>query len=180
MIAAAQLQPLIDRLGDLASRVPHPSLPRRLNGLFAGLVQAQDDPHETMDLIWAIWCDHPVTALADHMEMITRAIAQKQFVEARLLLSGLQQAAPEWAEVWNKSATLYFLEQNDKQALVDIGHTLDLEPRHFGALAGLAEICLRHNEPDIARLAAAKALAINPHLYGLAARLRDIPIAQRH
>jgi predicted TPR repeat methyltransferase len=180
MISAALLQPLVDRLPELSGRTPHPGLPRRLNGLFLELQTGNKDHFETEDLIWAIWCDHPVPEHAQRMEAATQAMAQRDFESARRVLDRLQADVPEWAEVWNKSATLHFLAGADEPALIEIGQTLDLEPRHFGALAGLGEICLRHEEPDVARLAFHAALQINPHLHGLAAKLAYIQKSRRH
>jgi tetratricopeptide (TPR) repeat protein len=180
MIDAALLQPLVDRLPQLAQRTPHPILPRRLGALFRTLQSEDEDHFETEDLIWAIWCDHPVSDYADRMEAATQAMAQKDFGAARPLLDRLKIDAPDWAEVWNKSATLYFLMGDDDKALVDIGRTLDLEPRHFGALAGLGEICLRRNEPDVAQLAFRAALAVNPHLHGIAAQMQAFKKSSLH
>jgi hypothetical protein len=173
MIDAAVLQPLVDRLAQLPQQMPHPALPRRLDALFRSLHTQDEDHFETEDLIWAIWCDHPLPEYADRMEAATQAMAQKDFTSSRLLLDRLQQDAPDWAEVWNKSATLFFLKHEDALALVDIGHTLDLEPRHFGALVGFGEICQRHDEPDVAQLAFQAALAINPHLHAIAAQMTN-------
>jgi tetratricopeptide (TPR) repeat protein len=180
MIDAALLQPLVDRLSCLFKQAPHPTLPRRLTALFR-MLQGEDEDHfETEDLIWAIWCDHPTTDYADRMEAATQAMAQKDFGACHALLARLQVDVPDWAEVWNKSATLYFLMGEDDKALIDIGRTLDLEPRHFGALAGFGEICLRHNEPDVAQLAFRAALAINPHLHGIAAQMSGVKKSSLH
>ena len=52
-------------------------------------------------------------------------------------------------------------------ALASIARTLQLEPRHFGAMAGFGQICLRHGRKQEARAAFQTALAVNPHLQGL-------------
>ena len=50
------------------------------------------------------------------------------------------------------------------QSIADIERVLVLEPRHYGALAGLGQILLRLDEPDGALVAFEAALSINPHL----------------
>ena len=47
---------------------------------------------------------------------------------------------PNWAEPFNKIATISYLQGNFYESIINIEFTLKLEPRHFGAIAGLAQI----------------------------------------
>jgi cytochrome c-type biogenesis protein CcmH/NrfG len=52
----------------------------------------------------------------------------------------------------------------DDESVPDIRRTLELEPRHFGAICGFGQICLRHGNRAAALFAFDAALRINPHL----------------
>ncbi|WP_246048192.1 tetratricopeptide repeat protein [Hankyongella ginsenosidimutans] len=103
-------------------------------------------------------------AQAAPMQAAIRAMATRDFETARRTCDMLVEQYPLWSEAWNKRATLAYLEDRDPDSIADIQRTLELEPRHFGALSGLGQICLRQGEPDIARLAFAAALHVNPHM----------------
>jgi tetratricopeptide (TPR) repeat protein len=171
MISAHILQRVLDRLGGLEARAPHPSVSKRLASLFRDLAAEQPprEPFETEDLIWAIWSDHEEEAAAQQMERAIQAMARKRFDEAEAMLDQLVKDYPAWAEAWNKRATLYFILDQDDSALVDI-----LEPRHFGALSGLGMICERNGEPEAATFAYGRALALHPHLDGIRLRLQEL------
>lgn len=70
----------------------------------------------------------------------TDAIEDGDFNRAIAHLTALTDHAPEFAEAWNQRATAFFLSERFGEALSDIEQVLILEPRHFGALAGLGII----------------------------------------
>ena len=101
-------------------------------------------------------------------------MAQGDFRSALVTFTRVTQARPEFAEAWNRRATLLYLMGEFTLSMQDIQQTLALEPRHFGAISGMGQILLRQNKLRDARSAFHKALEINPHLHG--ARLNIIQI----
>jgi tetratricopeptide (TPR) repeat protein len=155
---------------------PGASQPKRLDALFRDLSRFK--PHqpaaELQDLIWAVWTNHEDDYADEAMEQVINAIAAKDYDIAHLVLDALVDARPEWAEAWNKRATLHFIRGDDAYAVADVIETLKREPRHFGALSGFAQICLRHGREAEALIAFEAALAINPHLDGVAALVAEM------
>ena len=76
----------------------------------------------------------------------------------------LAEAAPEFAEVWNKRATVRFIIGDLSGSKRDIARVLQLEPRHFGALSGLGMIQAQQGNYEGALLAYQAAAHQNPHL----------------
>ncbi|MFL5201351.1 MAG: hypothetical protein ACJ8B9_04565, partial [Microvirga sp.] len=66
------------------------------------------------------------------------------------------------------------IEKRDADSLLDIAQTLRLEPRHFGAIAGFGNICLRHGHLNEARAAFQIALFVNPHMDDLRDMLENL------
>jgi predicted Zn-dependent protease len=149
---------------------------RRLDVLFKELRRADPvrDPDEVVELIWAMWIAHPEQRATSSMIAAVEAMAAGARDLARPILDRLVDEFPEWAEAWNKRATLAFIEKRDNDSMSDIARTLELEPRHFGAIVGFGQICLRHNRPQEAKAAFEVALRLNPHMDGLADIVADL------
>lgn len=75
---------------------------------------------------------------------------------------------PSFAEAWNARATAYFQAGEFGPSVADIAHVLQLNPRHFGALSGLGSILEESGKPERALEVYKAALAIHPHLEGVA------------
>jgi Tfp pilus assembly protein PilF len=150
----------------LPQREPATTLPRRLKALFERLLDASGpvQASETEDLIWGLWMEHPNDAAEQTLDEATRLIAERDFKSAEKMLTTLIRDYPEYAEAWNKRATLYFIAGEDAKSVHDIHRTLEIEPRHFGAICGFGQLCLRHKQREGALFAFAQALRVNPHL----------------
>ena len=89
-------------------------------------------------------------------------------------LTALTDHAPDFAEGWNALATAWYTEGEFGPSVEDIARTLTLNPRHFGALAGLGMIFEEIGEPEKAREVYKAALAIHPHMQGVSEAAKRI------
>jgi tetratricopeptide (TPR) repeat protein len=163
------------RLINAPARAPAPCLPERLGQLFRLLASWPPERAEAVeDMIWTLWMYHPHRAAATALERATDDIAAKRYDIAETRLALLLRSRPDFPEAWNKRATLYYMQERDEECLADIRRTLELEPRHFGALSGFGEICLGRGDVEGALLAFRAALRVNPHLKDIAAACQRI------
>jgi tetratricopeptide (TPR) repeat protein len=153
-------------VASLAGRRPAPSLPARLDQLFSRLGAADCAADELEDQIWRLWMHHPHRLAARALDRAASDIAAQRYDLAETRLELLLRARPDFAEAWNKRATLYYLLERDEDSVHDIRRTLELEPRHFGALCGLGEICVSRGDREAALFVFQTALRVNPHLEG--------------
>ena len=151
---------------------PAPESGHRLEDLsscFSALCDAGESARiAAEERIWTIWCDHPDAQAKEKMVAGIRLLAAGELTQAEAVFDELIERLPGWAEAWNKRATVYFLQGRDSASIGDIFQTFELEPRHFGALGGFAQICMRNGIPDAAQAALERLLAVNPGAPGIA------------
>ncbi|MGH6944791.1 MAG: tetratricopeptide repeat protein [Geminicoccaceae bacterium] len=148
----------------------------RLNGLFERL-KATSMPAEAKDVeqqIWQIWLESDDPLVERLMRQGIAAMSLQQYDLALESFDRIVEHAPRFAEGWNQRATLHYLMQDYRKSVLDIERTLELEPRHFGALSGLGQIYDALDEPQAALRAFEAALAIDPHLEGIRARVEEL------
>ena len=138
-----------------------------LDGLFETLQRtASDNVAETVTSeIWNRWTRLENDRDASKLMQIGIALMDRgRFENAEHLFSRVIDNHPEFAEAWNKRATVRFMRGNDAGSRADIARVIELEPRHFGALSGLGMIHIRAGDLQAALQAYEAALRINPHL----------------
>jgi tetratricopeptide (TPR) repeat protein len=116
--------------------------------------------------IWSAWMQ---AGTADENRLLaeaTDAMNIGSFKVCEEKLNALLAKNQTYAEVWNKRATLYFLMGRFDDSLADIVKTLELEPRHFGALSGRGMILQRLDRKAEALVAFKEALSIHPKMVG--------------
>ena len=157
----------------LAQGAPPPAAPsedasaraRQLDDLFArlGTAKAQEDGEEIVAQIWKLWQQSGSSELDAALERAVLIMGRAPAL-AMPVLDDIVARAPNWAEGWNKRATVLYLMGEYDRSLADIDRVLALEPRHFGALAGLGLIRIEKGEIREALAAFRRALAVNPFL----------------
>ncbi|RWM22483.1 MAG: hypothetical protein E5X53_08680 [Mesorhizobium sp.] len=98
------------------------------------------------------------------MQWSQKAIEEKKFDVALDFLDQVVTLQPAYAEGWNRRATVHFMMNNFGKSMADIDRTLQLEPRHFGALSGLAQIMAVTGHKQSALEAWQRVLSIYPML----------------
>ncbi|MDJ0950237.1 MAG: tetratricopeptide repeat protein [Alphaproteobacteria bacterium] len=138
----------------------------RLDGLFLRLHQTSDDGEAfaLTQQIWQIWRQTEDAHATRMMAKGITAMHGQDYEEALSAFDEVVRVAPDFAEGWNKRATVHYLMDNLDASKEDIFETLRREPRHFGAISGLGLIFLEEGEEKLALGAFIKALKINPHL----------------
>lgn len=151
---------------------------RDLDKLFTDLKQAptQEDADKIANRIWDIWMRSGRDDVDVMMSRVVANVAGQHYGLALLLLDEVTDLAPNFAEAWNKRAALHYRMGEYAGALEDIGKALELEPRHFGALAVQSAILADMSKWTDALAAYRAALAINPHL---ASRHKVLPELER-
>jgi len=122
---------------------------QKLNIYFKQLVETKTklDAGILEKKIWDIWHKHPKNEfLTDKLGFATKLMYRGNYHFALQIFTNIINEDPSWSEAWNKRATLLYLMKDFQKSLVDIDYTLKLEPRHFGALSGRAQIYIMLEE----------------------------------
>jgi tetratricopeptide (TPR) repeat protein len=106
----------------------------------------------TEQKIWKIWSTHPTDdKLTLELSKGTDLMQGSTLSQSIEIFSDLIELDSNWAEAWNKRATALYLIGDYEGSQKDIDRVLELENRHFGALAGqgLVNIKLENYEKAI-------------------------------
>lgn len=124
--------------------------------------------------LWLLWSrsgDAEIDAL------MARGVEQMQageYEQSIATFSEVIRRRPQFAEGWNKRATVLFLAGDYRRSIADCDEVLKRNPRHFGALSGLGQIYLKLDEPERSLAWLRKALEVNPNLGGVESIIEEI------
>ncbi|MBI3436663.1 MAG: tetratricopeptide repeat protein [Proteobacteria bacterium] len=147
-----------------------------LDLLFEALKLAPDEvtAKAIENRIWAAWALSVSDTANLLMTRVKTAMEKSDTQLALRLLDTIIELRPDFAEAWNRRATIYFLQKDYSRSLADISEVLAREPRHFGALAGLATILHDIGDDERALGALRRVLALHPHFKGVADRVKEL------
>ena len=155
-------------LGELGTSADLPAMMKTLR-----------DPDEVVralaeSSIWQVWSrsgDAKVDALfAVGVEQMSSGDARGAIETFTKII----QARPDFAEGWNKRATIYFLTGEYEKSLKDCDEVVQRNPQHWGVLSGYGQIYVRLGQPEQALVYFQRALQVNPNLKQVEAMIEDL------
>ena len=135
--------------------------------LFAALKNArtEQEARATEDAIWRMWmAQGPTKEVRDAVKAAMDARSSYDYAKALDILEGVTATAPDYAEGWNQKAFILFLMERQDASLESLDRTLELEPRHFGALAGRGIILMQQGRVELGQKALRDAVAVYPFI----------------
>ncbi|MDA8643612.1 tetratricopeptide repeat protein [Candidatus Pelagibacter bacterium] len=113
--------------------------------------------------IWMLWSTHPTDQkLTSILDEGSRLVQDQQLNRAIDVFTEAIELDPTWAEAWNKRATVFYMVGEFQKSQDDIDKVLELEERHFGALAGQGMVNIKLKNYDKAKRSYQKAQEIYP------------------
>ncbi|MEP2704359.1 MAG: tetratricopeptide repeat protein [Roseibium sp.] len=148
----------------------------KLDQLYAELSETADPAtrERVTRKIRALWMNSGSDTVDVLMSRSGKAIQADNHALALDLLDVVVVLKPSFAEGWNRRATVHYMREEFGRSLVDIERTLALEPRHWGALSGLAIIQRRLGFEADALATFKKALEIHPGLENAAEAVKTL------
>lgn len=137
---------------------------QRLDKLFSELKHEgnADSARGIADQIRREWQDSGSASINLLIQWADKAISEEKNAAALDFLDEAIRLKPDYVEGWNRRATLHFKMGNYRKSMSDINQVLAIEPRHFGALAGMAAILAQSGRDEMALRAWERFLDIYP------------------
>jgi tetratricopeptide (TPR) repeat protein len=152
------------------------SKPERLDALFSDLKRAKSAAaaEGIAGRIAREWADSGSASVNVMMQWANEAMDAKSYPVALDFLDQVVVLQPGYAEGWNRRATLHFMMDNYAKSMADIEKTLQLEPRHYGALSGMGQIFMMLDNKQLALRSYERALEVYPMMRNLQQQVGDL------
>ncbi|MGL5116160.1 MAG: tetratricopeptide repeat protein [Beijerinckiaceae bacterium] len=150
-------------------RAPDPRHQSRVDQLFERLAAAgsENEARLLADQIDRVWARSGSDTLDLLLDRARQANAASDRVAALDLFDSILALKTDWAEAYNRRASVHFQNKDFDAAMRDLRQTLALEPRHYQAMAGVGLVFQQNGDGRKALSAFRKALQINPYLKGI-------------
>ncbi|WP_394196056.1 tetratricopeptide repeat protein [Litoreibacter albidus] len=116
------------------------------------------------DAIWEHWLAAPDEMSQDLLDRGRERIRVADYERAIEHFTNLIEYCQLYAEGWNQRAYVYFLRADFSASLEGIAKVLEINPRHFGALAGRSSVLVNMRRTTVGSTALREASKINPWL----------------
>lgn len=114
--------------------------------------------------LWQMWHQSGRPELDALLLEGIEAMQRHEFEQAAAVFTRLIDTAPDFAEGWNKRATVRYMTNDFAASIADCRETLARNPNHFGALSGQGLCHLALGQYREAADLFRRALAVHPHL----------------
>jgi tetratricopeptide (TPR) repeat protein len=115
-------------------------------------------------MLWSSWCRSGNSASDRLFRAGVEAMQNRRLEDAEEYFCRVIEGQPDFAEAWNKRATVRYMRQNYSGSIADCQETLARNPHHFGAASGQGLCHLALGEVREAAVCFRRALEIHPHL----------------
>ena len=122
--------------------------------------------------LWLLWTRSGDAAIDALMARATEAMQSGQYAEAVKVLDQVVKKKPDFAEGWNRRATVHYLAGELRKSIADCDEVLKRNPGHFGALSGLGQIYLQLDDEQKALEWFRRALEVNPNMLSVEMNVR--------
>jgi tetratricopeptide (TPR) repeat protein len=124
--------------------------------------------------VWGVWSRSGDTETDQLLATGVEEMEAGLYAEAIHTFSNVIKRKPDFAEGWNKRATVLFLAGDLRKSLADCDEVMKRNPQHFGALAGYGQIYLRLEEYEKSIEYFRRAVEVNPNLTDLQTVIRGL------
>jgi len=124
--------------------------------------------------LWLLWSRSGDPAIDTLMARGVDEMQAGHHARAIATFSAVIAQRPDFAEAWNKRATVYYLAGEHRKSIADCDEVLRRNPGHFGALSGAGQVWYALEEYDKALAAWRRALEVNPNMLGVQMNIRSV------
>ena len=155
-------------LGELGTMADAPVLLRALRDEDEGVRSVAESS------LWEVWSRSGDPEIDLLFQLGVEQMGRGDANAAIRTFTTIIQKKPDFAEAWNKRATIYFLVGEYDKSLKDCDEVVKLNPQHWGVLAGYGQIYLALDKPDLALEYFQRALKVNPNLRSVEAAVEEL------